>query len=154
MQTPLVRPLFGYAQGTLPPSSNRMDVSLPQGLLEILSNASEFDNIPFRPGEEDLVERLLKHCPLTVEGAKYTDPHTKANALLQCHLSRRAVHGDVVGDQREIVGQSLRLLQACVDVISSSGWLNPALAAMELSQMITQVGGSPSIDQWSRSAPS
>jgi len=117
-----------------------------KGLLEILSNASEFDNIPFRPGEEDLVERLLKHCPLTVEGAKYTDPHTKANALLQCHLSRRAVHGDVVGDQREIVGQSLRLLQACVDVISSSGWLNPALAAMELSQMITQA-------MWERDSP-
>jgi hypothetical protein len=29
-------------------------------------------------------------------------------------------------------------LQATVDVISSSGWLNPALAAMELSQMVTQ----------------
>lgn len=27
-----------------------------------------------------------------------------------------------------------------VDVISSSGWLNPALKAMEMSQMVTQVG--------------
>lgn len=26
-----------------------------------------------------------------------------------------------------------------VDVISSSGWLNPALKAMEMSQMVTQV---------------
>lgn len=31
------------------------------------------------------------------------------------------------------------LLQAMVDVISSSGWLNPALKAMEMSQMVTQV---------------
>jgi len=117
-----------------------------QGLVEILSNASEFDSIPFRPGEEDLVERLLKHVPLTLENAKFTDPHTKANALLQCHLSRRQVHGDLVGDQRQVVQQSLRLLQATVDVISSSGWLGPALAAMELSQMICQA-------MWERDSP-
>ena len=29
-------------------------------------------------------------------------------------------------------------MQSCVDVMSSSGWLNPALAAMEMSQMVTQ----------------
>ena len=29
-------------------------------------------------------------------------------------------------------------LQAIVDVISSSGWLRPALAAMEMCQMVTQ----------------
>ena len=39
--------------------------------------------------------------------------------------------------------QAVRLIQACVDVLSSNGWLSPALAAMELSQMVTQA-------MWSR----
>lgn len=30
------------------------------------------------------------------------------------------------------------MIQACVDVLSSNGWLSPAVAAMELAQMITQ----------------
>ena len=34
--------------------------------------------------------------------------------------------------------QAIRLIQACVDVLSSNGWLSPALAAMELAQMTTQ----------------
>jgi hypothetical protein len=52
-------------------------------LLEIISAASEFDSLPVRPGEEVLVERLLAHAPVAVDKPKYTDPHTKANALLQ-----------------------------------------------------------------------
>ena len=34
--------------------------------------------------------------------------------------------------------QAMRLIQACVDVLSSNGWLSPALAAMELAQMVRQ----------------
>ena len=41
-------------------------------------------------------------------------------------------------DQRTAVTESVRLLQASVDVIASSGWLSPALVAMEMSQMVTQ----------------
>ena len=33
---------------------------------------------------------------------------------------------------------NLYLCQACVDVLSSNGWLSPAIAAMELAQMVTQ----------------
>ena len=35
--------------------------------------------------------------------------------------------------------QAMRLVQACVDVLSSNGWLSPALAAMELAQMVCQL---------------
>lgn len=41
-------------------------------------------------------------------------------------------------DQKVVLKESINLIQAVVDVISSNGWLKPALAAMELSQMIVQ----------------
>ncbi|PSC69011.1 U5 small nuclear ribonucleo 200 kDa helicase-like [Micractinium conductrix] len=109
-----------------------------KGLLDILSSASEYDDLPVRPGEERVFQKLLQHAPLAVDRPKYTDPHTKVNALVQAHLSRTALNPDMGADARRVVGQATRLLQAMVDVISSSGWLNPALAAMEMSQMVTQ----------------
>ena len=109
-----------------------------KGVLEILCAASEFAQLPLRPGEEEAVRRLLAHAPLTVEGARPSDPAAKANALLQAHFSRRPVGGDLALDQRRVLLDAARLLQAIVDVISSSGWLAPALAAMELSQQVTQ----------------
>ena len=58
--------------------------------------------------------------------------------LLQAHLSRIQLSAELQQDTELIVGKAIRLIQACVDVLSSSGWLAPAIAAMELSQMVTQ----------------
>ena len=58
-----------------------------QGLLEILSAASEFDEMPVRPGEEDVVRRLLLHAPVAVDKPRFTDPHVKTNSLLQARVS-------------------------------------------------------------------
>ena len=149
-----------------------------KGLLEILTSASEFDDLPMRPGnhlismpvppcrrttrpsvasplsystehepgvfptylmdlivaepavneasdvslihlclclagDEDSVRKLLLHAPLAVEAPKWTDPHTKANSLLQAHFSRTALAGDLAADQRTVVPQATRLLQVC-----------------------------------------
>jgi len=78
------------------------------------------------------------HLPLKIDKPTYTDPHTKANVLLQAYFSRRALSADLHQDQQFVVEHASRLLQAMVDVISSNSWLNPALAAMELSQMVSQ----------------
>ncbi|CAH2036677.1 unnamed protein product [Thlaspi arvense] len=110
-----------------------------KGLLEILTSASEYDKIPIRPGEEDKVRRLINHQRFSFENPRCTDPHVKANALLQAHFSRQGVvGGNLAMDQREVLLSATRLLQAMVDVISSNGWLNLALLAMEASQMVTQ----------------
>ncbi|CAE6072104.1 unnamed protein product [Arabidopsis arenosa] len=109
-----------------------------KGLLEILTSASEYDMIPIRPGEEDTVRRLINHQRFSFENPKCTDPHVKANTLLQAHFSRHNIDGNLAIDQRDVLLSATRLLQAMVDVISSNGWLNIALLAMEVSQMVTQ----------------
>lgn len=70
--------------------------------------------------------------------AKLSDPHTKTNLLLQAHLSRLQLSAELQADTDLVLGKAIRLIQACVDVLSSNGWLSPAVAAMELAQMVTQ----------------
>ncbi|XP_027773780.1 DExH-box ATP-dependent RNA helicase DExH12-like [Solanum pennellii] len=108
------------------------------GLLEILASASEFEQLPIRPGEEESMKKLIHHLPFSFENPNYTDPHVKANALLQAHLCRRMVVGNLVFDQREVILSATRLVQAMVDVISSNGWLSLTLLTMEVCQMVTQ----------------
>ena len=62
-------------------------------------------------GEEDAVRKLLLHAPLAVTSAKWGAPATKVNALLQAHLSRTSLSGDLAADQRSIITQATRLLQ-------------------------------------------
>lgn len=57
---------------------------------------------------------------------------------MQAHLSRLQLGPELQGDTEQILSRSIRLIQACVDVLSSNGWLLPAVAAMELAQMVTQ----------------
>merc|ERR1712051_982482 len=71
-------------------------------------------------------------------GTKYNDPHVKTNVLLQAHLSRIQLSAELQQDTDSVITKAVRLTQACVDVLSSNGWLSPAIAAMELSQMMTQ----------------
>jgi pre-mRNA-splicing helicase BRR2 len=119
-------------------SSSLADKTKMKGLVEILCSASEYEDLEIRHTEERTLKQLAGHLPIKVDVGKRVEPHTKANILLQAHFSRSDLSADLVLDQQKVLEDALRLLQAMVDVISSSGWLNPALAAMELSQMIMQ----------------
>lgn len=89
--------------------------------------------------EERILGRLATRLPLKMkENAMFNDPHVKTNLLLQAHFSRLALPADLQSDQEMVLKLMPRLIAACVDVLSSSSWLEPALAAMELSQMVTQ----------------
>ncbi|KAH9647072.1 DExH-box ATP-dependent RNA helicase DExH12 [Citrus sinensis] len=119
-------------------SSSLTSKTKMKGLLEVLASASEYAQLPIRPGEEELVRRLINHQRFSFANPKCTDPHVKANALLQAHFSARHVEGNLKLDQEKVLLSASRLLQAMVDVISSNGWLSLALLAMEVSQMVTQ----------------
>uniref|UniRef100_A0A914VRU7 SEC63 domain-containing protein n=1 Tax=Plectus sambesii TaxID=2011161 RepID=A0A914VRU7_9BILA len=109
-----------------------------RGLIEIISSASEFEVVPIRHKEDSVLKQLADRVPNKALSQKYTDPHVKVNLLLQAHLSRIQLPAELQQDTESVLGKAVRLVQACVDVLSSNGWLSPALAAMELSQMLTQ----------------
>eukprot|EP00808_Paulinella_micropora_P006106 g54769.t1 len=118
-------------------SSLQSSTTLP-GLLEILANSTEFENIQVRHKEDYALKKLAQHLPLKIPKAgQYNEPHVKTNVLLQSHFSRVTLSAAAKQDQDTVLPLALRLLQAMVDVISSSGWLSPALACMEMSQMVT-----------------
>ena len=119
-------------------SSSLTSKTKMKGLLEILALVSEYAHLPIRPGEDEVLRRLINHQRFSFENPRCTDPHVKANAPFQAHFSRQHVGGNLELDQREVLLFAARLLQAMVDVISSNGWLNLPLLAMEVSQMGTQ----------------
>ncbi|RXH89650.1 hypothetical protein DVH24_032007 [Malus domestica] len=119
-------------------SSSLTSKTKMKGLLEILAQASEYSQLPIRSGDEELVRRLINHQRFSFENPKCTDPHVKANTLLQAHFSRQPVGGNLTMDQQEVILSATRLVYAMIDVISSNGWLRLAVQAMELSQMVTQ----------------
>lgn len=115
-----------------------------RGLLEIISSAAEYEDVPVRHHEDGVLKQLaskLPNKPAPASGSltvRYNDPHVKTNLLIQAHLSRIQLSAELQSDTELILSKAIRLIQACVDVLSSNGWLAPAVAAMELAQMATQ----------------
>jgi pre-mRNA-splicing helicase BRR2 len=109
-----------------------------RGMLEILSASWEFSSIPIRYGEDKAMKVLARTLVHKVPDDSSYDSNTKALVLLQCHFSRKHLPTELRADQKLVVKEGVNLVQAIVDVISSNGWLKPALATMELSQMMVQ----------------
>ncbi|KAK6736456.1 hypothetical protein RB195_019253 [Necator americanus] len=109
-----------------------------RALIEIIANASEFASIPMRHREDVVLKQLAARLPGQLKNQKFSDPHVKVNLLIHAHLSRIQLSAELSKDTDMAVLKAIRLVQACVDVLSSNGWLSPAIHAMELSQMLTQ----------------
>ena len=61
-------------------------------------------------------------------------------SVLQAHFSRAELPiSDYATDLKSVLDQSIRIIQAMIDVCANSGWLSSALSCMHLLQMIIQV---------------
>lgn len=107
-----------------------------KGLLEIVSSADEFEHIAIRHREDLLLRKIYDRLPVKLNDPNFNLPRVKVNVLLQAHFSRIALPADLASDQAEVLGKVLRLLSACVDVMSSSGHLN-AMSAMVRSALFS-----------------
>jgi pre-mRNA-splicing helicase BRR2 len=116
-----------------------------KGILEIVTAATEFEDIQIRRHEDHILQRIYDRVPVKLSEANFESPHFKAFVLLQAHFSRMQLPTDLAKDQEIILRKVLHLLSACVDVLSSEGHLN-AMNAMEISQMVVQA-------MWDRDSP-
>ncbi|KAK9466803.1 Sec63 Brl domain-containing protein [Lipomyces arxii] len=119
-----------------------------KGILEIVTAASEYDVVPIRRHETNVLQRLYDRAPVKVSSAgdiNYESPQFKAFILLQAHFSRLNLPADLVSDLKIVLSKAMALLSACVDVMSSDGYLN-AMGAMDMSQMVVQA-------MWDRDSP-
>ena len=116
-----------------------------KGILEIVTAATEFEDIQIRRHEEHVLQRIYDRVPVKLAEVNFESPHFKAFILLQAHFSRMQLPLDLAKDQELILKKVLTLLSACVDVLSSEAHLN-AMSAMEMSQMVVQ-------SMWDRDSP-
>jgi len=120
------------------------EMTLKQGLMinsliEILSDAEEFSQLPVRHNEEDLNEALAKLCPLEVDHTHLDSPHIKTNLLLQAHLSRLELPiSDYVTDSKLVLDNCFRIILFMIDISAEKGFLDTTINLIVLSQMIMQ----------------
>ncbi|KAM7267618.1 hypothetical protein ACFE04_009784 [Oxalis oulophora] len=114
------------------------DTSL-EVFLHIVSGASEYNELPVRHNEENYNEALSKRVRFPVDNNRLDDPHVKTNLLFQAHFSQLELPiSDYVTDLKSVMDQSIRIIQAMIDVCANSGWLSSSIICMHLLQMVMQ----------------
>merc|ERR1712047_64964 len=77
-----------------------------KGLIEIISNAAEYESIPIRHNEESLLRQLAQKLPNKMNSSKFNDPHVKTNLCIQAHLSRMQLSAELQSDSEEILSKA------------------------------------------------
>ncbi|CCK72395.1 RNA helicase KNAG_0K00270 [Huiozyma naganishii CBS 8797] len=115
-------------------------------VLKWLSLAVEYNELPVRGGEIIMNVEMSAQSRYPVESTFTGDdelpmwnPHLKAFLLLQAHLSRVDLPiADYIQDTVSVLDQSLRILQAYIDVASELGYFRTVLTLIKVMQCIKQ----------------
>ena len=92
------------------------DLSIAE-LLKLLSDSKEYSQVPVRHNEDKLNAELQECVPFKVRGHQMDSPHAKVFLLLQAHLfGAKLPITDYRTDTKNVLDQSVRLLQAMVDL--------------------------------------
>ena len=110
-------------------------------VLAWISQAAEFDDLPVRHNEDLINAELAKNLPLDTEGLMQDmpmwDPHVKAFLLLQAHMARVDLPiSDYVGDQISVLDQSIRIVQAGIDLMAELNRGDAVVLMMRLLQSV------------------
>ena len=108
-------------------------------VLAWMSKATEYDELPVRHNEDLINAELSRALPIPADqlGLPMWDPHVKAFLLLQAHFSRVDLPiSDYVGDQISVLDQSIRIIQASIDVLTELGYLESVEQMVTLLQCV------------------
>ena len=110
------------------------DTTEPAALLRLMCDAVEFSELPVRHNEEELNEGLARALPWPARGA-YDSPHVKAFLLLQARMAHAPLPiTDFISDTKSVLDNTLRMLNAMVDVAADGGYLPQVLHLASLAQ--------------------
>lgn len=118
--------------------SNLSGGSTLEDILQLLSRASEFEQVSINEGDRSALFKLHSAMPLKGSVEMRMDILSyKVFILLQAYFSRINIPSDFQIDLKVVLEKAIPLINAVVDILSGDGRLN-ALTAMDISQMIIQ----------------
>ncbi|KAL9027255.1 MAG: hypothetical protein Q9196_004199, partial [Gyalolechia fulgens] len=110
-----------------------------EDVLSWMCGATEFDELPVRHNEDLINAELSSNLPIKADALDLPmwDPHVKAFLLLQAHFSRVNLPiSDYVGDLNSVLDQSIRIIQAAIDVLTELSYLSSCTMMMTLLQCV------------------
>jgi len=110
-----------------------------EDVMSWMCGATEFDELPVRHNEDLINAEMAKNLPLNADtlGLPMWDPHVKAFLLLQAYFSRIDLPiSDYVGDLTSVLDQSIRIVQASIDVLTELGYLSSCIMMVTLLQCV------------------